>query len=252
MLLARSLLFYPLFFGSTLFFSLLLVIFGWALPYAQRCRIAVAWGAFNLWVLRVVCGLSYRVLGLENLPVGNAVLLVKHQSAWETLALWPILNRPLTWVLKRELMWIPVFGWALAVMQPVAIDRKAGKKALKEVVEQGKARLEQGRWVVIFPEGTRVAPGEQKKYGAGGALLAERSGFPVAPIAHNAGLFWRRRGIAKHPGVVEVSIGPVIETQGLSAGEINRRAEAWIEAEARRLLPAEVVTGGDDTHPQTG
>jgi 1-acyl-sn-glycerol-3-phosphate acyltransferase len=236
MLLFRSLLFYPLFFGSTVVLSLLLVLLGWALPYPQRCRIAIAWGRFNLWALRVVCGLHYRVSGLEQLPATNAVLLVKHQSAWETFALWAILGRPLTWVLKRELMWVPIFGWALAIMQPVAIDRKAGKRALREVVEQGRQRLQQGRWVVIFPEGTRTAPGERRKYGAGGALLAERSGFPVVPIAHNAGMFWRRRGIGKYPGVVEVKIGPLIETQGLSAGEINQRAEAWIEAEALAML----------------
>ncbi len=238
MLQIRSLLFYPLFFGSTVLFSLFLVLIGWALPYPLRCRIAIGWGAFNLWALRVVCGLSYSIRGLENLPSGNAVLMVKHQSAWETLALWPLLSRPLTWVLKRELMWIPIFGWALAVMQPVAIDRKAGKKALKEVVEQGKLRLSQGRWVVIFPEGTRTAPGEQRKYGAGGALLAERAGYPVVPIAHNAGLYWRRRGLAKHPGVIQVSIGPVIDTKGLSAGEINKRTESWIEGEAMAMLPS--------------
>lgn len=235
MLFLRSFLYYILFYGSTALFSLVLVLVGWALPFAQRCTIARGWGGFNLWALRAVCGLKVEVQGLENIPPGNGVFLVKHQSAWETMALWPLLGKPLTWVLKRELMWIPIFGWALAVMEPVAIDRKAIKKALKEVVEQGTVRLARGRWVLIFPEGTRTAPGQHGKYGGSGALLASKAGVPVVPIAHNAGVFWRRRGIAKQAGTIQLRIGPPIDTQGISAGEINRRAEEWIEAQVAAL-----------------
>ena len=126
-------------------------------------------------------------------------------------------------------MWIPIFGWALAAAQPIAIDRKSGRKAASQVIQQGRKRLEQGRTVVIFPEGTRVAPGSRKKYGIGGALLAEKTGYPVLPVAHNAGEFWRRRDIKKYPGIIQVVIGPVIDAKGLSAVEINKRAELWIE-----------------------
>lgn len=141
-----------------------------------------------------------------------------------------------TWVLKRELMWIPIFGWALAAAQPIAIDRKARRHAAKQIIDQGTKYLNIGRTVVVFPEGTRVAPGTRKKYGIGGALLAEKSGFPVVPVAHNAGIFWRRRGLKKYPGTVQVVIGPAIEPKGLTASEINKRAEQWIE-ETLSTLP---------------
>ncbi len=235
MLLLRSALFYVVFYGSTFVFSMALILFGWMLPFGARCAIPRAWGRTNLWGLRVFCGLKVEVHGLENIPAGPGVFLSKHQSAWETTALWPILNLPLAWVLKRELMWIPIFGWALAVMQPVAINRKEVKKALKDVVDQGLAQLAKGRWVLIFPEGTRTAPGQQGKYGGSGALLASKAGVPVVPIAHNAGVFWRRRGIAKHAGTIQVRIGQAIDTKGLSAGEINRRTEEWIEAQVASL-----------------
>ena len=176
-----------------------------------------------------ICGLDFQVDGLENIPSNNTIVLSKHQSAWETIALRCILPPEQTWVLKQELMWIPIFGWALAAAQPIAIDRKSGRRAAGQIIEQGSKRLKQGRTVVIFPEGTRVAPGNRKKYGIGGGLLAEKTGYPVLPIAHNAGVFWRRRGIKKFPGTIQVVIGPVINTNGLSAIEINKRAEQWIE-----------------------
>ena len=132
-------------------------------------------------------------------------------------------------------MWIPIFGWALAAAEPIAINRKAGRRAAHQIIKQGRRRLELGRTVVVFPEGTRVAPGTRKKYGIGGALLAEKTGYPVVPIAHNAGVFWRRRGLKKFPGIIQVVIGPLIETKGLSAIEINRRAEQWIEATVSTL-----------------
>lgn len=140
-----------------------------------------------------------------------------------------------TWVLKRELMWIPLFGWALTLMKPIAINRGAGRKAVEQVVEQGRERLHEGIWVVIFPEGTRTAPGQRRRYGLGGAVLAEASGYPVVPVAHNAGHFWPRRKAIKQPGTVRVVIGPAIDPRGLTAAEINRRAEAWIESTVARL-----------------
>jgi 1-acyl-sn-glycerol-3-phosphate acyltransferase len=172
---------------------------------------------------------------MEHLEGGNAIILSKHQSAWETIALRGILPFNQAWVLKRELMWVPIFGWALAMVNPIAINRKAGREAARQVITQGTQRLEQGRYVIIFPEGTRVAPGERKKYGHGGAMLAEKSGYPIIPIAHNAGVFWRRRGLKKYPGTIQVVIGPRIETQGLSMKEIHQRVEDWIESTVESL-----------------
>jgi 1-acyl-sn-glycerol-3-phosphate acyltransferase len=161
--------------------------------------------------------------------------MCKHQSAWETIALRALLPPPQAWVLKQELLRVPFFGIALKRCEPIAIDRKSGRKAVRQVLTQGIHALEQGRWVIIFPEGTRVAPGVRKKYGVGGGLLAEKSGIPVVPIAHNAGTFWRRRSISKHPGTVEVVVGEPISTAGRSATEIMETVEDWIESEVDRL-----------------
>jgi 1-acyl-sn-glycerol-3-phosphate acyltransferase len=182
-----------------------------------------------IWLLRVLCNLKYEVQGQQNIPDGAAIIFCKHQSTWETLALQQIFP-PQVWVLKRELFWVPFFGWALMSLGSVGIDRKSGRKAIRQIVKQGAYRLKQGRWIVIFPEGTRVAPGVRKRYGIGGAVLAEHSGFPVVPVAHNAGEFWPRRGLLKKPGTIKVVIGEPIQTNGRSAEEINKLAEEWIEA----------------------
>ena len=199
------------------------------LPFVVRYRFIGLWTHFNLWWLERCCGLHYQVEGTENIPAVNAIVMAKHQSAWETLALQRIFG-PQVWVLKRELLWVPLFGWGLALLEPIAIDRKAGRKAVRQVVDQGTRRLRAGRWVVIFPEGTRVAPGERKRYGIGGALLAAQSGYPVVPVAHNAGEFWRRRSFIKYPGVIRVVIGAPIVAAGRSATEIIAEVEDWIES----------------------
>ncbi|MCB1868681.1 MAG: 1-acyl-sn-glycerol-3-phosphate acyltransferase [Gammaproteobacteria bacterium] len=229
MILFRSLLYFACLVISTTLFGITLATFGWLLSFSGRSKIANQWARVNLIMQKSICGLDFQVDGLENIPSNNTIVLSKHQSAWETIALRCILPPEQTWVLKQELMWIPIFGWALAAAQPIAIDRKSGRRAAGQIIEQGSKRLKQGRTVVIFPEGTRVAPGNRKKYGIGGGLLAEKTGYPVLPIAHNAGVFWRRRGIKKFPGTIQVVIGPVINTNGLSAIEINKRAEQWIE-----------------------
>jgi len=235
MIQVRSVVYLLLMALSTLVFGLAVVLTAWVVPEDRRSAMSNAWGKTNLWLLRVVCGLDYRVSGWEHLPDGACVIMAKHQSAWETIALRGILPPRQCWVLKRELTWIPVFGWALAVMRPIAIDRKAGSKAVKQVIRQGTAALGEGRIVVVFPEGTRVAPGERRKYNIGGALLAERAGYPVVPIAHNAGVFWRRRAITKYPGTIEVVIGPPIPVAGRRATEILTETEAWIEATVAAL-----------------
>lgn len=219
---------------STLIFAPFSVLTG-LLPYRMRYRFITQWNRCNLWCVEKVCGLRYVVQGREHIPPGPCVILCKHQSAWETYALPCIFPHMLAWVCKRELLWIPFFGWGFAMLRPIAIDRNAGRKALEQLVAQGLDRLERGRSVVIFPEGTRVAPGEKRRYAIGGAMLAERSGYPVLPVAHNAGDFWPKRGFIKRPGIIHLVIGPVIESKGRSAAEINAQAEAWIEEKMRTL-----------------
>ena len=242
MILIRSSLFFLGMVVTTIFIATPLSIVGWVLPYRQRCQITNFWGGVNIWLLKVLCGLSHSIKGTEHLPTseGGTVILAKHQSAWETLALRAILPPEQAWVLKRELLWVPFFGWALALVEPIAINRKAGSKAVKQVIKQGVAQLEKGRNVIIFPEGTRVAPGEKKRYGVGGALLAHKAGAPVIPIAHNAGNFWRRRGIKKYPGVIQMVVGEPIDTTGMSAAEINEKVESWIEHQLE-LINADTV-----------
>jgi 1-acyl-sn-glycerol-3-phosphate acyltransferase len=170
------------------------------------------------------------VRGQENIPSENGVILCKHQSAWETIALQAIFP-PLVFILKRELLRIPIWGWAMAALEPIAINRKAKSAALKQVLNDGEARLKAGRWVVIFPEGTRIAPGQKGRYNASGGMLAHRAGCPVVPVAHNAGEFWGRNAFLKYPGMIQVRIGPAIDAGQFSASEINRQAEEWIESQ---------------------
>jgi len=216
-------------------FGLGIVTIGMLLPLAARDRMASAWGSTNLWLMKVICGLKYRIHGAENLPRHAAIVMCKHQSTWETISLKAILKPEQSWILKQELMRLPVFGWALAAIPNIPIDRSAGRKAVKQIVERGTELLKQNRIIVIFPEGTRTAPGEKRKYGIGGSLLAEKSGYPVVPIAHNAGVFWRRRGLRKYPGTIDVVVGKAFDPTGMKASEITRRVEAWIESEMEKL-----------------
>ncbi len=221
-----------LFLSAVLYAPLTLLTFPFG--YRQRYRFIAQWSRFNLWWLSVTCRLKHEIEGLENVPNRPAVVLVKHQSAWETLALQRLFV-PQVWVIKRELLWIPFFGWGLAMLRPIAINRRAGHRAVKQVVEQGRHRLQAGCSVIVFPEGTRVAPGERRRYLPGGALLAKRSGFPVIPVAHNAGQFWPRRGFIKRPGIISLVIGPAIDTAGRKPAEVNHIAEQWIEGQVVRL-----------------
>ena len=202
-------------------------------PYRQRFALTRGWAVVLLWVLKRTCRLDYRVEGLENLPSGNHVALVKHSSSWETFAQ-IVLLPPQAWVLKRELTWIPFIGWGVRLLRGIAVDRGAGHIAVKSVLDQGKQRLAEGLWVVIFPEGTRMAPGQTRKYGISGALLATENGRTIVPVAHDAGYYWPRRGFYKKPGTIRVRIGPPIETQGRDPREINAQAQAWIEANSQR------------------
>lgn len=193
-----------------------------------RSRIIGLWARFIVWWLKLSCGLSHSVEGYENIPDQPCVILSKHQSAWETIAFQTIFPAQ-AWVLKRELLWIPFFGWGLAMTQPIAIDRGEGLKALDSVIKQGINRLQHGRFVVVFPEGTRMAPGDKGLYNPGGAMLAVKAKVGVLPVAHNAGKFWPRRGFIKKPGVISVVVGPLIPVTDKRAKQVNEEAQQWIE-----------------------
>lgn len=215
----------------------LIALCTWALPRLTRYRIISGWSRCVVWLARWICGIRWQVEGLEHLPARPAVVLSKHQSAWETLA-FQIIFPPQVYLLKRELLWIPFFGWGLAMMSPIAIDRSRGRAALRQLAARGAERLSQGFWIVVFPEGTRSAPGRRRKYQLGGAWLAARTHAPVVPVAHNAGLLWPRNGFVKRPGMVTVRIGPVIDSSARSAEAINQVAESWIEEQQRELCPS--------------
>ncbi|MDJ0806044.1 MAG: lysophospholipid acyltransferase family protein [Gammaproteobacteria bacterium] len=235
MTLIRSLIFFLFFLTNTILIASIGSLIGWFLSTKQRFIIDSTWSRLNLWGLKIICGLDYRLEGQENLPDQTCIILCKHQSAWETIALIYLIPYPKAWVLKRELLYVPIFGWVMYHFKPIAINRKSGRRAVKQIIEQGIQRLRSGLSVIIFPEGTRVAPGTRKRYGIGGALLAEKSGFPILPVAHNAGIFWKRRGILKYPGTIDVRIGPLIQSDGLKAVEINQKVEEWIEGVVAEL-----------------
>lgn len=236
LLFLRSLLYTAFLFASVLLHATWVLLarpFGYHAAY----RSPYWWGRFNLAVLRVVCGIDYRVEGAEHIPRDRALICyMKHTSAWETIAQ-VVLFPPQAWVHKRELMWIPVMGWALWVLDSIHIDRSAGHNAVRQVVDQGKEKLAAGHWVMIFPEGTRMPPGTTRRYGVSGALLARETDTAILPVAHNAGDYWRRNALLKHPGTVTVRIGKPIEPRGRSAADINREAQDWIEAQMKELSP---------------
>lgn len=205
----------------------------WPLPPRARYRIVTSWSHVVIALARAVCGIRYRVRG--TVPQGGPyIVLSKHQSAWETLA-FQVLLPPQVVVLKRGLLWIPFFGWGLATLSPITVTRAARSRTLRRLLEQGRDRLAQGFWIVIFPEGTRVPPGERAPFQAGGAWLACRAGVAVVPVAHNAGELWPKNGFLKYPGVVTVSIGEPISCEGMKPEALNAQAAAWIETEMARI-----------------
>lgn len=215
-----------------------LVVLAFPFPFRVRYGTAQIWVNLNIWLLKVICRLDHRIEGLENVPSQNCIIVCKHQSAWETIALQKIFP-PQVFILKRELLWLPFFGWALAACEPIAINRSAGKAAMRQVMDQGIKRLQKGRWVVIFPEGTRVAPGHRRRFGAGAGVLAENSGYPVIPVAHNAGEFWGRNSLIKYPGTIKVRIGSPIFPENLNAEAIIQQARSWIDSQMIELSAAE-------------
>ena len=233
----RSLAFWIVF-PFSIVFTAILLLFTFPFSLRQRWSLVQVWVRFILWWLEVTCKLTHEIRGMENIPTEPGIVFAKHQSTWETIALQAIF--PLqVWVAKRELMWIPFFGWGLALMKCIAIKRGTGRAAVNQLVTQGKKRLAEGIWIVIFPEGTRIPAGQKGRYRVGGAVLAERSGHPIVPVAHNAGEYWPRRSFIKRPGVIQVRIGPPISADGKSAQEILDLASGWIEDQMEDITTLE-------------
>lgn len=213
----------------------LLGVFIIPLSPMRRYAYISKWAHIMLWLLRVVCGVRMEVRGRENIPKEPCLILCKHQSAWETMAL-QLVFPPQVWVLKRELLKIPFFGWGLALTSPIAINRGETREAMKTLLREGRDRLARGFCVVIFPEGTRVPYGQRGKYKVGGALLGVSCGAPVVPVAHNAGRLWGKNAFIKRPGLITMSIGqPIRPETGMKADVLNRQVEEWIEAEIPKL-----------------
>ena len=217
----------------TIIFSLLGVLL-WPLPFKWRYKVVSQWAGLNLWLLNKLCGISFSIEGGENIPDEPCIIMCKHQSAWETLALQTVFPQQV-WVLKRELLWIPFFGWGLAALTPIAIDRGAGRKALNQVVEQGKDRLASGSFIVIFPEGTRVAPGKMGRFGIGGAKLAVDANVNVIPVAHDAGKAWPKNSFIKVPSEIKMIIGDKIEVGDMAAADLNKHVYQWMESKMTQL-----------------
>ncbi len=232
----RSLLFTAYLMASACAFGLVMALL-FFLPYRSQFALARTWARGVLWMLATLCGLRYVVEGAEHLPPGNHIAMSNHTSAWETVAFFVLLPTQV-WVLKRELLWVPFMGWGLRLLRPIAIDRGAGHRSVSQVVEQGQARLRDGLWIVIFPEGTRVLPGQQRKYGVSGAMLAIASGHKIVPIAHDAGQFWPRRGWLKQPGLIRVVIGPAIDPTGKEPRALTDEIRAAIELQSAKIAAA--------------
>ena len=220
-----------LFFIGMVLFTIIyacLSLLTFPLPYRKRYRFILLWCHVIIHWLKLTCKLNYEILGLENIPNHNVIILSKHQSAWETFVLQILFPLQAT-VLKKELLRIPFYGWALALLEPIAIDRQQRSSAMEQIITQGKTRLAEGRSILIFPEGTRVAPGQHKRLTRGGATLAQASAYPILPIAHNAGEFWPRHGFIKYPGTIKLIIGPLISTQDKTVQEINQEVQTWMD-----------------------
>ncbi len=231
---------------SLIFFVPCLMTTWWS-PLPERYRFANRWMHFFIGCLRVVVGIEHRVEGLEKVPAGAVILFSKHQSTWETLVFQTLFPH-YVWILKREALRIPVFGWGLATLEPIAIDRRAGRDAVTQIKEQGIPRLRSGISILIFPQGTRVAPGEYRRYKLGGGILAAASGAPVVPIAHNAGIYWPpKRLLVARSGTIRVRIGEPLDPTGLAPEDITNRLEQWIEANTEELERlAETPIKGDE------
>nr|WP_028104603.1 lysophospholipid acyltransferase family protein [Pseudoduganella violaceinigra] len=232
----RSLVFMLLMVVATIIWSAVCMLAA-PLSYNKRYFVTSRWNVFIVWCAKWICGINYQFKGYENFPDSPAVILSKHQSAWETIFLLANLPRPLVFVFKKEILYIPFFGWGIALLRMIPIDRKQGKNAFKSVVVQGRRRLKDGQWIIMFPEGTRIPVGQQGKYKSGGTRLAVETGAVVVPIAVNSGECWPKNSFIKRPGTITVSVGKPIASEGKTPDELMEQVEQWIESEMRVISP---------------
>lgn len=227
----RTLVFYLLLGLMTVIWSSFGMLVSLLLPFNLRYRLLnQAWAYQAIWLARWVAGVRYELIGRENIPAQPCVILAKHQCTWETFY-FSALFAPLSQVIKRELMRVPFWGWSMAFLKPIAINRGNPKAALKQLATEGDERLKAGLWVLIFPEGTRIPYGQMGKFSRGGASLAVNAGLPVLPIAHNAGKCWPRDGWLKHPGTIQIVVGPPMYAEGTgprAIAALNQRAFEWV------------------------
>ncbi|MQR01839.1 lysophospholipid acyltransferase family protein [Glaciimonas soli] len=232
----RSLVFFTVMTIATVIWALFCFLFA-PLPYAKRYYWTSRWNVFIIWSAKVICGIHYQVKGAENFPDAPAIVLSKHQSAWETIFLLILTPRPLVFVFKKSLTYIPFFGWGIAMLRMIPIDRNKGRDAFAQVVTQGRKRLADGQWIIMFPEGTRIPVGKKGKYKHGGSRLAVETNSVVVPVAHNAGECWPKNSFIKKPGIITVSIGKPISPEGLTSEQLMEKVETWIESEMRVISP---------------
>lgn len=229
----NSIIFTAVMFLTVIPYSIVLLLVR-PLGYRASYRVAVVWARMIARLAERLCGLRFTLEGRDNIPGRNSIVLMKHSSAYETIVQM-LLFPDQCWVLKRELMWLPFFGWALAALHPIAIDRASGRTAVRQVIDQGKQQLDSGRWVMVFPEGTRMPAGQTRRYGLSGTLLAQETGRLLVPVAHNAGDFWPRRGLRKRPGTVRFCVGTPVDPAGRDARQVNEEIQAWVEAKVAEL-----------------
>ena len=229
----RSALFWPPFIVNIVVTASLINLLIWA-PLGVRIGLIKSWINVSLWLLKYTCGLTYRIEGTENIPENGFIVMSKHSSTWETIALQKFFD-PMVWVVKKELTRIPLFGWGLIAMNAIAINRGTGRKAIKQLIDESRQRMDEGRILMLFPEGTRVPPGEYKPFKLGGAIVSEKTGYAVLPVAHNAGEFWPRHSWIKWPGEIRVVIGKPISPEGKNAEQIIAEVEQWITSTCKEI-----------------
>lgn len=232
----RSLIFTLVMIVATVIWAPICFLFA-PLPYNARYRATALWNVFIIWAAKVICGIRYEKKGFENFPDSPVIVLSKHQSAWETIFLLMASPRPLVFVFKKSILYIPFFGWGIALLKMIPIDRSKGKDAFAQVVKIGRQRLADGQWVIMFPEGTRTPVGQKGNYKGGGTRLAIETDTPVIPIALNSGECWPKNSFIKRPGTITVSVGKPMYAEGMNATEFMAKVEEWIEAEMRVISP---------------